>query len=83
MAIKPRSGDTFLNLLFVLIQLIGSTRPKYHVWPNRRSTLNLGNLKLEFSWSHEKFDVWPRPKAENDLKNYGDRGGVIRRGRLP
>ena len=31
MAIKPRSGDIFLNLLFVLIQLIGSTRPKYHV----------------------------------------------------
>ena len=31
MAIKTRSGDTFLNLLFVLIQLIGSTCPKYHV----------------------------------------------------
>ena len=31
MAIKSRSGDTFLNLLLVLIQLIGSTRPKYHV----------------------------------------------------
>ena len=31
-------------------------------------------LKLEFGSSHEKFDVWPRPKAANDLKNYGDRG---------
>ena len=31
MAIQPRSGETFLNLLFALIQLIGSTRPKYHV----------------------------------------------------
>ena len=34
-----------------LIQLIGSTRPKY-----------LGRPKLEFGSSCEKFDVWPRPK---------------------
>ena len=44
-----------------LIQLIGSTCPKLDVWPNSRSYLNLGRLKLEFSSSHETFDLWPRP----------------------
>ena len=29
--IQPRSGENLLNLLFVLIQLIGSIRPKYDV----------------------------------------------------
>ena len=33
-----------LKLLFVLIQLIGSTRPKFNVWPNRRSSLYLRRL---------------------------------------
>ena len=31
MDIQPRSGENLLNLLFVLIQLIGSTRAKYDV----------------------------------------------------
>ena len=50
----------FTRLLFGLIQLIGSTRPKFEVWPNRRSQLNLGRPKLEFGSSYQKFDVWPR-----------------------
>ena len=45
-----------------MIQLIGSGRPKFDVWRNRRSYLNLGRPKLEFCSSGEKFDVCPRPK---------------------
>ena len=56
------SGENLLKLLFGLIQLIGSGRPKFVVWPNRRSKLNLGRPKLEFCSSREKFDVWSRPK---------------------
>ena len=39
MYIEPRSGENLLKLLFGLymIQLIGSTRPQFDVWPNRRS----------------------------------------------
>ena len=40
--------------LFGLIQLIGSTRPKFDVW----SYHNLSRPKLEFGLSHEKFDVF-------------------------
>ena len=45
-----------------MIQLIGSGRPKFEVWPNRRSKLNSGRPKLEFCSSREKFDAWPRSK---------------------
>ena len=45
--IYPRSGENLLKLLFGLIQLIGSTRPKFDVWPNRRSALNFGRPKWE------------------------------------
>ena len=54
-------GRTLLKLLFGLIQMIGSTLPKFDVWPNRQFSLNLGPPKLEFGSSHEKFDVWLRP----------------------
>ena len=37
MYIKPRVGKNLLRFLFGLIQLIGSTRLKFDVWPNRRS----------------------------------------------
>ena len=40
-----------------LIQLNGSTHPKFDIWPNGRSKLNLGRPKLEFGSSHEKFAV--------------------------
>ena len=40
-----------------LIQLIGSTRPKFDVWPNRRSYFNSGRPKLEVGSSHENIDV--------------------------
>ena len=43
------------KLRFGLIQLIGSTRPKFDVWHNRRSQLNLARPKLEFGSSDEKF----------------------------
>ena len=49
-----------------LIQLNGSTHPKFDIWPSRRSKLNLGRPKLEFGSSQEKFDVWPRPKNLSD-----------------
>ena len=29
-------GSTLLKLLFGLIQMIGSTLPKFDVWPNRQ-----------------------------------------------
>ena len=55
------SGKKFIyGRLKLLIQLIGSTRPKFDVSPNRRSWFNVGRPKLEFGSSHEKFDVWPR-----------------------
>ena len=55
------SGRKFIyGRLKLLIQLIGSTRPKFDVSPNRRSWFNVGRPKLEFGSSHEKFDVWPR-----------------------
>ena len=57
-----------LKLFFDLKQLIGSTRPKFDVWPpNRRSKLNLGRPKSEFGLSHETFDVWPRPDSHRIL----------------
>ena len=37
MYIWPRLGENFLKLLYGRIQLIGSTRPKFDVWPNKRS----------------------------------------------
>ena len=37
------------------------SRSQLDVWPIRRSLLNSGRPKLEFSLSHEKFDVWPKP----------------------
>ena len=55
MYIYPRSGGNLLKLLFVLIQLIGSTRPKFDVWPRKRSQLN-SNKKSLFRLM--KFDVW-------------------------
>ena len=38
----PKTGDVYLapfgrKIITDLIQLIGSTRPKFDVWPNRRS----------------------------------------------
>ena len=41
------------KLLFGLSQSIGSTRPMFNVWPNRRSYFNLGRPKLEFASSHD------------------------------
>ena len=60
MYIQARSAENVLKLLFSVIQLIGSTRPKFDDWPNRR-----GRPKLEFGSHHEKFDVWPRPYIAN------------------
>ena len=54
-----------MNLLFGLIlRLIVATRPKIST-SDPTDDLNFNNSgrhKLEFSSSHEKFDVWPRPK---------------------
>ena len=46
------------NFITDLIQLIGSTRPKY-----------LGRPKLEFASSCERFDVWlrPKPRFESEI----------------
>ena len=33
MYISPRSGENLLKIAFGLIQLIGTTRPKFEVWP--------------------------------------------------
>lgn len=56
-----------------LIQLIAPTRPNFDAWPNERSLLNLGRLKLD-NWlglgsSHEKFDIGPRLKIDLRLFN--------------
>ena len=42
-----------LKLLFGLIQLIGSTRPRFGIRHNKRSELNLGRPKLDFGLSRE------------------------------
>ena len=31
------------------------------LWPKRQSWLNLGRPTLEFGWSYEQFEIWPRP----------------------
>ena len=55
---RLRLGENLLKLLFGLIKLFGSSRPKFDVWPNRR-LLNLGWPKLEFGWFPENFGLWP------------------------
>ena len=63
MTFYPSTSASFgRKFITDLIQLIGLTRAKFDVWPNRRSKLNLGRPKLEFCSSREKFDVWPRPQ---------------------
>ena len=54
-----RNLPFFPRIIRSPVQLIGSTRPKFNIWPSRPSQLNLGWPKLGFDPSHEKFDVWP------------------------
>ena len=70
MYIQPRWGENSLKLLFCLIQLIGSTRPKFDVWRSK-VCLIVYNFVIGFSKKIEKIipgNAFEQKKKKPGLK---------------